>query len=211
MVPRRSFVENLLAVEFHRHRHPQAGGSYVECGTWAGGMSFAFMQCLRDIDEWHFFDSYQGLPPAQPIDGERAVNEQRRGELYHDNNSADREIFEANLARANTRGVATHVHQGWFEDTLPGFAPAQPISVLRLDGDWYRSTMTCLENLFHQVRPGGLILIDDYYDWQGCSLATHDFLSAGKRTECIHQAGRGLAYLIKRDQTQPADTGEETS
>lgn len=197
MVPARSFIDNLATVDAHLHRSGLRGGSYVECGTWAGGMSFAFLNLLDNVEEWHFFDSFQGLPDAEPLDGEKAISEQKSGELWHNNNTADHATFVANLARANRRGVETHVHQGWFEDTLPGFHPRSPITVLRLDGDWYRSTLTCLEHLFHQVRPGGIVLIDDYYDWDGCSRATHDFLSQGKHSERIHQGGRGLAYLVK--------------
>jgi hypothetical protein len=37
-------------------------------------------------------------------------------------------------------------------DTVPVWAKAQrPIAVLRLDGDWYESTMLCLEHLWPLV------------------------------------------------------------
>lgn len=62
--------------------------------------------------------------------------------------------------------------QGWFSATVPVWAKQQrPIAVLRLDGDWYDSTILCLEHLWPLVSPGGLVIIDDYYPWDGCSKA----------------------------------------
>jgi O-methyltransferase len=88
--------------------------------------------------------------------------------------------------------------KGWFEKTLPGFRPSEPIALLRLDGDWYDSTMCCLEHLFPHVRRGGVIIIDDYFQWDGCTRAVHDFLSRGQRTEPIREFRDQLAYIIKQ-------------
>jgi hypothetical protein len=68
------------------------------------------------------------------------------------------------------------ITKGWFSDTLPGFPWNAPIALLRLDGDWFDSTMTCLESLYQHVSPNGLIIIDDYYFWDGCTRAVHHFL-----------------------------------
>jgi O-methyltransferase len=88
--------------------------------------------------------------------------------------------------------------QGWFSDTLPSFVPREPIAVLRLDGDWYESTMTCLVNLYDHVVEGGLIIFDDYYIYDGCSRAVHEFLAERKVPAKI-QGDRdyAIAYLIK--------------
>ena len=65
-----------------------------------------------------------------------------------------------------------HIVKGWFSDTVPAFATTQPqIAILRLDGDWYDSTMTALELLFPLVVDRGLVLVDDYGTWDGCTRA----------------------------------------
>jgi O-methyltransferase len=58
---------------------------------------------------------------------------------------------------------------GFFNVSLPNFMPTEPIAFLRLDADWYNSTMECLDWLFDHVAPGGIIALDDYYTWDGCS------------------------------------------
>jgi O-methyltransferase len=89
------------------------------------------------------------------------------------------------------------IRPGFFENTFQTFDPP-PIAVLRLDADWYDSTMACLNKLWNHVLPGGLILIDDYYTWDGCARAVHEFLASTKAAERIRQ-GRiaGVAFIKK--------------
>lgn len=54
--------------------------------------------------------------------------------------------------------------EGWFNETLPQ-APIGRIAVLRLDGDYYESTMTPLRALYDRVSPGGFVIVDDYACW----------------------------------------------
>lgn len=68
--------------------------------------------------------------------------------------------------------------------------------MLRMDADWYASSMDILNNLFVVVNPGGLVVIDDYYAWDGCSRAVHDFLSRGQYAERINQH-KGVCFIEK--------------
>jgi hypothetical protein len=52
--------------------------------------------------------------------------------------------------------------------------------------------------LAQYVVPGGLIILDDYYYWDGTAKAVHDFLSNNNLIERIRQEQHGgYAYLIK--------------
>lgn len=42
------------------------------------------------------------------------------------------------------------------------------ISILRLDTDWYKSTIIELEILFPKLVKNGVLIIDDYGDYLGC-------------------------------------------
>lgn len=44
-----------------------------------------------------------------------------------------------------------HIIKGWFKDSLINFPKNEKIAILRLDGDWYESTMTTLDMLFDSV------------------------------------------------------------
>ena len=65
MVKKSAFCENLaLAREVAGIR-----GCVVECGVWRGGISAGLCATLGPDRRYFLFDSFEGLPPAQPIDG----------------------------------------------------------------------------------------------------------------------------------------------
>ena len=205
MLDERSYVANLRLVSDWTRTHDPSAGSVVECGTWRGGMLFGLVETCPSVVEFHAFDSFAGLPPAGPLDGEEPARLQARGELVAGNNVATLDEFRAGLARLPVaRAARVEAHRGWFADTLPGFRTARPISVLRLDCDWYESMTLALDALFDQVQPGGLVILDDYLIWDGCARAVHDFLSRRKATERIRQFRSGrVPYILKTEPRPP--------
>ena len=65
-----------------------------------------------------------------------------------------------------------------------------------MDADWYDSTTTILNAFFPLVNNDGVIIIDDYYAWEGCSKAVHDYSSQNKRKEKI-RVQQGVCYIKK--------------
>ena len=88
---------------------------------------------------------------------------------------------------------------GWFQDTVPRDARSvDKIALLRLDGDFYDSTRVCLENLYPRVVKNGLVVIDDYGDWQGCQRAVDEFLAADGQPILLNRIDYlGARYWIK--------------
>lgn len=192
------FLENMLLMDFIGRVLP---GDFVECGTWRGGMSCAMMAVGGTNRNYHFFDSFEGLPEPQQLDGQSAFDYQKNtgSPDYHDNCSADYGEFVNLVNSQDTPTDRIHVYKGWFEETL-GTYPGTEIAVLRLDGDWYESTMTCLDQLFPYVSFGGIVLLDDYDAWDGCARATHDFLSKNKsRSRLFRTPLTNIAYIQKID------------
>jgi O-methyltransferase len=65
--------------------------------------------------------------------------------------------------------------------------------------------LICLERLWDDVLAGGLVLIDDYYTWDGCAKAVHDFLAKRQAPEQIHQGPvGGTAYILKKSRNPAA-------
>ncbi len=159
-------------------------GDFVECGVWRGGASFLMADVLRqdkaqNRSVW-LFDSFEGMPPPDVIDGPAAMRWARDTDspAYLDNIRASLEEVRAG---AETLGVAPYLRfvKGWFEETLPAHRDRiGPITILRIDCDWYASVRCCLENLYDSVVDGGFIIFDDYYTNDGCAIAVHEFLGA---------------------------------
>lgn len=145
------------------------------------------------------FQFLEGLPPAEQIDGVRARQWQQNttSAAYRDNCRASLDEFEQTLRKTGCPRGKIDVQKGFFEATLPAFN-SPPIAVLRLDADWYASTMICLQKFWDHILPNGIVLIDDYYYWDGCALAVHDFLSQRKIANRIRQGPvGGVAYIQK--------------
>ena len=193
MMPAASFWRNLLIVDERRN----VDGCVVECGVWRGGMSAGMAEVLGPTREYFLFDSFEGLPLAKPVDGEAAIKWQKdiKSPNYYDNCKAEVEWAEQAMKRS--RAPKYNVVKGWFSETLPRFEPPCPIAILRLDGDWYESTTTALEALFKHVARDGIVIVDDYYTWDGCSRAVHDFLSRNQLTARVTQR-RGICVLELR-------------
>ena len=192
MIPLVQFVDNLAMVDRFKYTH----GNVVECGVWRGGMSAAMSELCGKDRKYYLFDSFEGLPPANENDGKDAVEWQqnKESEFYYDNCKAEIQFARTAMEKAGITNA--NFVQGWFNETLHKTDPG-PIAILRLDADWYESTMTCLNEFYPKVSPGGLILIDDYNFWEGCSKAVHDYLSKHNLSDRIHQTENGVAYIIK--------------
>jgi hypothetical protein len=193
-------VANLYLADRCLAQPAMDGGCIIECGTWRGGMAAGLATIGGPDRDYHFFDSFAGLPPATEADGAYAREAQASGDgrLYFDNNTASLAEFTATLGAVGLPAQRLHVHKGLFADTFPGIV-VPPVAVLRLDADWYDSTLLCLETFWDRLLPGALVLIDDYYDWEGCSKAVHNFLARRMAPEPVRQSRRGkVAYVVKR-------------
>lgn len=59
---------------------------------------------------------------------------------------------------------------GWFSDTLPGFMAEhadEPIAFVHVDCDLYSSTVTVLEHVGPRLRPGSILVFDEYLNYPG--------------------------------------------
>jgi O-methyltransferase len=185
------YVDNLHLVK----KLEAVEGCVVECGTWRGGMIAGIAEVLGSRRRYYLCDSFEGLPPATEIDGESAKAWQKNttGDTYRNNCTASEDEARSAMSRSPAEDV--RIVKGWFESTLPKL-PSEPIALLRLDGDWYDSTKCILDNLADRVVSGGLIIVDDYYVWEGCTLAVNEF--AVRTKQRIRQSPHGgVCYMVR--------------
>ena len=136
-------------------------GDLIETGVWRGG-SAIFMRAVLAALEVHdrvvwVADSFAGLPPpdpAHPVD--QGDQHHRRAPLV-----VPLEEVRANFLRYGLLDDQVRFLEGWFKDTLPD-APIERLSIIRLDGDMYGSTIDALTALYPRLAPGGFVIVDDY-------------------------------------------------
>jgi O-methyltransferase len=179
-------------------------GSFVECGVAQGGCS-ALMALIARSDPagrkiW-LFDSFQGLPSPTKEDydvsgkwtGEH-IRPLPRGSCLGMKGQVESLLFgQFGLDRQSVFLI-----DGWFQDTLPLHKNRiSEISLLRIDGDWYESTICCLHHLYDKVSPGGYVIIDDYGVCYGCKKAVHEFLDERGLNPRLVPDGRGGVLFSK--------------
>lgn len=181
-------------------------GAFVECGVARGGSAALLVTvAAREGAGRHcfLFDSYEGLPDPTAEDfgdGDETGDHVRplpRGSCLGTYDEV-RDLLFRRLALDPDRVTMV---KGWFQDTLPAAREGVgKIALLRLDGDWYDSTMCCLENLFDQVVAGGHVIIDDYHSCYGARRATDEFLARrGIRPELSPDGRGGCSFTVPGD------------
>lgn len=128
-------------------RHASVDGLTLEFGVYHG-------RSLRYIAEHvrsglHGFDSFRGLPEDWKA-GERAGS------------------YSTGGRKPEMPGHVT-LHEGWFEDTLPGFLAENRgrVRLAHLDCDLYSSTRTVLAHLRPRLVEGSILVFDDYTGYPG--------------------------------------------
>lgn len=149
-------------------------GDLIETGVWRGGAAIFMKAVLKELkitDKilW-LADSFQGLPKPKKkyvIDELSSLHKQRILKV-------SKEEVEENFRLYDLLDDQVKFIEGWFDETLPK-APIQKLSLLRLDGDLYESTIIALESLYPKLAIGGFVIIDDYNAFQFCKKAVLDY------------------------------------
>lgn len=148
-------------------------GDLIETGVWRGGACIfmrGMLEVLQDDSRRVFVaDSFEGLPKPDP---QHAVDHADKHHTHSFLAIGDAEVRQ-NFEKYGLLDDRVVFLKGWFKDTLPS-APITALSVLRLDGDLYGSTMDALRVLYPKLSVGGYCIVDDYA-LQGCKAAIDDY------------------------------------
>jgi O-methyltransferase len=158
-------------------------GAIVECGVWRGGSMMAAALALlemKDDRDLYLFDTFAGMtaPTQHDIDFTGAAAEPHFAASAADDHNewcyASIEDVRRNLLSTGYPEAKCHFIMGDVLTTIP-FEELNQIAVLRLDTDWYESTLHELHHLYPKLTRGGLLIIDDYGHWQGCHKAVEEY------------------------------------
>ena len=190
----------------HEHR---IDGDLVECGVWRGGsMMAAAYELLRrsDLRDLWLFDTFSGMSEPTPIDrrtGEEAESAHSRWRREQEGPVnqwcyASLEDVSANLRSTGYPVERMHFVKGRVEDTLRGERRLpEAIALLRLDTDWYESTLVELEVLYPRLVDRGVLIIDDYGEWQGARRAVDEYFERLGPRPLLHYIDRTGRIAIK--------------
>ena len=161
-------------------------GDLVECGVAAGGSTMAMALTLlargrTDRTLW-LYDTFEGMPEPGPYDvgrlGTPAMRAYKKRQVDGKSTwiNIPLKTVQSNMARTGYPADKIKYVKGKVEDTLPNTTP-EAVSLIRCDTDWYESTKSELEILWPRLSPGGIVLFDDYYRWQGSRKAADEYFT----------------------------------
>jgi len=150
-------------------------GDCVETGVWRGGATILMRAILKVYGDtsrkiWAV-DSFEGLPHPDLLNYPE--------DSWYDFSEMSQLVVSLNQVQDNFRKYGLLDSQvvflkGLFKNTLPNM-PVEQISLLRLDGDYYESTIQALRSLYPKLSIGGYLIIDDYGWVPPCKKAVEDY------------------------------------
>ena len=183
-------------------------GSIVECGVWRGGsmmMAALTLQALGDTSRsLLLFDTFEGLPkpnPTEDVDlwGHCAYNEWTRRRLTDESSDwahASIEEVRENLGSTGYPPEKLEFIKGMVQNTLPRTSP-ETIALLRLDTDWYESTVCELNHLYPHLSDGGVLIVDDYGHMRGQRKAVDEYFSSHNEVVLLNRVDYSGRVAIK--------------
>lgn len=144
---------------FANHLTPsQANGLFAEFGV-AWGTTINHMSALRPDVTFYGFDGFEGIP--EPWYNNPAGSYTQNGTLPAVNKNVDLVV-------------------GWFDQSLPKFTEVhgeflreRGVSMIHVDCDIYSSTVTVFEYLGKFLRPGSVVIFDEYWNYQNWEKHEH--------------------------------------
>lgn len=170
-------------------------GDFIDCGVWRGGTSI-FMRACMDVYGlggkmlW-MADSFEGLP--KPDDRYEAD----AGDVHHEKTFLAVSVDEVmtNLHTYLGSFNTVKVLPGFFENTLHGLVG--DLALIRIDADMYGSTTHCLDALYPLLKPGGIVIVDDYETLPACKKAVDDFREKRGITDHIEMTTHNSGFWTK--------------
>ena len=145
-------------------------------------------------------DSFEGLPEPDPLNTkEVAFFHGDMMQQHYKRMAVSYEEVQDNFRAYDLLSDQVCFLRGWFSATLPS-ASIDKLSVMRLDGDYYSSTMDCLNALYPRLSPGGFAIIDDYGEdlWTDCRKAVDEYRANHKIDEPLVKVDGKCAYWQKQ-------------
>jgi O-methyltransferase len=187
-------------------------GAFAECGVWLGGSVLVMVLTLqalgREDRDIYLYDTFEGMtepgeddvspfdPPA--LETWRAA--QQQGAVawpeYFDPAKFHEQAVRETLLATGYPAERLHFVRGTVEETLPARAPER-LALLRLDTDWYDSTLHELRHLYPRLETGGVLIVDDYGHWEGARRAVDEYFATAAAPVLLNRVDYTARTAVK--------------
>jgi len=172
----------------------------VECGVFKGA-SLVRLATFRKIKSLPFGKKIVGFDTFGEFPETNYENDKKKRENYINkagSKSLSIDQLEKVLDNKNI-GESVDLVKGNIRNTVPKYLERNPelrISLLHVDVDIYEPSVTIMQNLFEKVVEKGVVIFDDYGDFDGESKAVEENIKKRYNLQSMPCGVRG-AYLMK--------------
>lgn len=167
-------------------------GDIVECGVWRGGCALAMastLDLMKSDKKLFLYDTFSGITEPSDVDVETLTGlsvqvEYNRRQATQNSSTVNWDYGDISLARVERefrqRKLLERVIfvEGDVRETLsPVMKHPSKISILRLDTDWYDTTLHELTVLYPRLVSRGVLLVDDYGHYDGARKAVDEYIA----------------------------------
>ncbi len=159
-------------------------GDFVEAGVWRGGSSIVAKKMLGANRNYYLFDTFSGMTEpgwkdkrVGSTDSDAVLRKWQDSKTKNASSwdYASLEEVKNNFIKfkeldSSVRFIEGDVRKTLFQESLP-----TEISILRLDTDFYDSTLIELQVLWPRLVLGGILILDDYGHWDGARAAVDEY------------------------------------
>jgi O-methyltransferase len=199
-----STITLALACKYIEERGIQ--GDFVEAGVWRGGSSIIARRFLSRNRTFYLYDTFKGM--TQPTVHDFRIGETNNNSTFkrwQDSQNIDFNSWvfssldevKANFERFELLDEKIEFIEGNVLETLTQSKLPQFISLLRLDTDFYDSTLTELQTFWPRLSIGGVLILDDYGHWDGARKAVDEYFATSSKLFKIPISGGGGRLIIK--------------
>jgi O-methyltransferase len=164
-------------------------GDLLECGVWRGGSMMLVARTLLSLGDTSrtlfLLDTYEGHPKPdaekdRDLWGNNPLNEWVNHRITDE--TSDWAYVSIDEVRSNMESTGYPMKKvvlvkGMVEKTAATVPPV-PLSLLRLDTDWYASAKAGLETFWPRLSRKGILIIDDYGHYRGQRQAVDEYFAA---------------------------------
>ena len=197
MVPQMDAYYSYLAANYVGNNNIK--GCVVECGVYRGGLTMIMAETIEkhsnnSLDrEYYLLDTFLGMPEPSKEDFKLSLTANNNvddviqhtkdkylGSLNDAGKSSwclgEIEEVKKTISKSGIDINKFFLIEGMVEETLQK-NKIPDIAILRLDTDFYSSTITELKTLYPKLVQGGVLIIDDYGVWNGATKATQEYFN----------------------------------
>ena len=163
-------------------------GDWAECGVHTGGTAHLLSLVVGGRPRpLHLFDTFVGMP--------NVASAQR--DYHAPGDFSDTSLHDVKSRLRNFPFVV--LHPGLMPDTFDEVATVQSYSFVHVDVDIYPSVRACCEWFWPRLRPGGMVVFNDYgiYPYRYAARAAVDEFFAGVSEGSLFVLPTGQAVAMK--------------